>query len=145
MQRRRDARGAVPPVVAGNREALQLERVGEVDQVLTDRCLLRHPRSRGIAEARRTVAAKVRNQHAVAAVDEQRHDAVERAHVIGEPVQEHDWKALRIAAFLEPDAQHRCVDGAHSRGIGGRARLLRTRRQHASAAREDAHRQGGLE
>src|SRR5439155_68548 len=54
-----DARGATAPVVAGQSHAGEAEGVHEVEQVLADRRLLRHPRRGGIEKARRPVPAQV--------------------------------------------------------------------------------------
>ena len=90
VQDGRDARGPVAPVEPGQRRPLNPQRIGEVDDVLGDRRLLRHARHIGIQEPGRAVAAQVRHEHAVAGVSQGRDDAVPRADVVRKAVQEDD-------------------------------------------------------
>ena len=43
MKRRSNACGATTPVIPGYRKTLKTERVGQVDEILSDRSLLGHP------------------------------------------------------------------------------------------------------
>src|SRR5258705_4790548 len=115
MERRGDARGAIAPVVPGNRESRQSKRVGEIDQVLANRRLLRHPWRRGVPKACCATAAKVGHQHAMAVARKRSRDTIPRAHVVGESMQQDDRETLRIAALFESDAQHRRVNRSRLR------------------------------
>jgi hypothetical protein len=126
-QRRGDARGAIAPVVARDGKPGQRQRIREVDEVLTDRRLLRHPRSGGISKTRRSVPTQVRHEYAVPLFHKGRRDAIPRAHIVGKSVQENDRKALRVAAFLETDVQDGCLDGSNRRRGGRLTRHERRR------------------
>ena len=77
----------------------------KVEEVLADGRLLRHPRRFGVEEARGPVAAKVRNENAVAGGGEGRDDAVPRPRVVGEAVEEDDGEAVGCATLLVGDLQ----------------------------------------
>ena len=130
MQSGDDARGAIAPVEAGHREPLCPKCVGEIDDVLRERRLLGHARRRRIAEMRRTVAAKVRDEHTVTGRGERRNAAVEGAHVIGEAVEQNDRAAVGRAVLLVADVQRRRLHGAHARAGGG----LRQRACHCAGS-----------
>ena len=91
------AGGASAPVVAGDGETVELERVGEIDQVLADGGLLGHARRGGVAEARRAVAAQIGNEHAESGLGQRRRDVVIRVDIVGKAVQQDDGEAGRRA------------------------------------------------
>ena len=72
---------------------MKLQRVGEVDEVLSDRGLLGHARRLRLAKARAAVAAQVRDQHAKTGVRQRRRDIVVRVHIIRKSVQQDDREA----------------------------------------------------
>jgi hypothetical protein len=90
---RGDARRAPAPIVPGDREPLDAERVGEIDHILADRRLLGHAWSGRISKTRRAVSTKVRNEDAMACFRQRWGDIVPRAHVIRETVKQDDWKS----------------------------------------------------
>ena len=106
LEDRRDAGRAVAPIETREREALDVERVGEVDDVLRKRRLLRHSRRGRIAKSRGPIAAEPRHEHAMSGSDERRDDAVERSHVVGEAMQQNDRGAGRVAVLLVADLEH---------------------------------------
>src|SRR2546426_638007 len=122
-QDRRDARGPASPIVSSQGGRAYTERVHEIEEVLADGSLLGHAWRRGVQEARRPIAAQVRNQHAIASGDEPRRHAVERSHVVGEPVQQDDGKTAGGARGLVADLEHGC---AH-RKRGHRDRIIHGR------------------
>ena len=86
-EERGDARGPAAPVVAREAGRREAERAHEVEQVLADRGLLRHPRLGGVEEARRPVAAQVRDEHAAAGGGERRRHVIERVRVVGKAME----------------------------------------------------------
>ena len=105
MERRRDTGRSSAPVVAGHGEALQMERVREVDEVLSDRSLLRHSRRSGVAKARWTIATEIWRQHPESSLDQRRRYVIPSAYVVGKAVQK-DNRETR-AAVLIPDVEYR--------------------------------------
>src|SRR5438552_16450854 len=101
----RDARGPTASVVPAEPDRPQLECLHEVEQVLTDRGLLRHPWCGRIEEPRGPVAAQVRNQHPIPGGRERRRHAVERACVVGESVEQNYWEGSRVTVGLVGDLQ----------------------------------------
>src|SRR5688572_5335029 len=57
MERRGNASRAAAPVVTGDGKSPDLQRIGEINNVLADRGLLRHARRGRVAESRRSIAA----------------------------------------------------------------------------------------
>ena len=104
-QDRRDARRAPAPVVAGERGRPQREGVHELEQVLTDRGLLRHSRRLRIEKARRAVAPQIGHQHPAARGGQRRGHVVERARVVREAVEQHDGHAARVSVRLVADLE----------------------------------------
>ena len=119
VQDGRDARRPIAPVEPRQRELLQPERVGKVDDVLGNRGLLRHARSSGIAKPRRPVATKVGHEHPVARVDQGRKGPVPGTDIVGKPVQEDDGVPCVVPAFFVANVEHRGRDDPHVlRGTG---------------------------
>jgi len=112
VQRGRDRRGTAAPVVAGDSEARETERVSEIDHVLSDRRLFRHTWRPGDFESRGAEAAQIRNQHAMAGTGERRRHIVVGVHVVRPPVQEDDRESIRVAGFLVGNPQNVGVDVA---------------------------------
>ena len=110
------------------------KRVGEVDHVLADRGLLRHPRRSRIAEAGRPVAAQIWHQRSVTCRNQRRHHSVERTDVGGKSVEENHRKPAGVSAVFVADPERGRVDEARGCGLrlalegadGGRCQ--RTRR-----------------
>jgi hypothetical protein len=121
MERRCDRGRSSTPVVAGYSEALETEGVGEVDEVLPDRSLLRHARRSGIAKACWPITAKIRHQHPVSSLDQWRRYIVPSVYVVGKAMQKDDWETL--AAVLVPDIEHRGLNLLCSRWRGLCARV----------------------
>ena len=115
MKRSGDARGAAAPVVAGYGKARQSKRVGEVDQILTDRRLFGHSWSGHVAKTGAAVPAEIRHQHSISSSGKRCSHFVPRPHVVGETVKQDDRKTLRIAALLESDGEDRRLN----RALGG--------------------------
>ena len=126
MKGRGNAGRASAPVVSGDREPLETQRVGKIDEVLADGRLFGHARCGGVAKSRRAVSAEVRHQHAMAGGGERRGHSVPRPHVVRKPVQQDDRETGGAAAFLEPDVEHRRLNrtfhGSCRRADRGRRR-----------------------
>jgi hypothetical protein len=115
MKRRGNRRGAATPVVTGDREARQTQRVSEVDDVLPDRRLLRHPRRCRIPESGGAVATQIRHQHPVSGADQRRHHPVKRPDIVRKSVQQDDREPLSGAALFVSDREQRRVDRRSNR------------------------------
>ena len=113
MKRCGDTGRAPAPVVAGDGETLNLQRVCEIDDVLTDRRLFRHSRRRGVAEACGPVAAQIRDDGAIALRSERPDDLVVGAHIVREAVQQDDGEALRVARLFVGDLERTRLRHAH--------------------------------
>src|SRR5213593_3463534 len=90
----RNCGSAASPVEAGDSEASQAERIGEIDHILTDRRLLGHARMGGIQEASGSISSQIGNQCSVSGLRERRCDVVERVSVVGETVKKDDRESL---------------------------------------------------
>ena len=122
MERGRHLRGAAAPVVTGDGELLQLQCVGEVDQILADGGLLGHARRLRIPEARRPVAAQIRHEHTMSRLRERRRHLVVRVHVVRKAVEQNDWEAAWVAALDVADLEDRRLHRAFERGLADTSR-----------------------
>src|SRR6185312_3511326 len=89
-QCRDDAGGSAAPIVAGERGALEAERIHEGEEIVPERRLLAGARRRAVEEARRPVAAQIRSEDAASRRRERRRDAVPGTRIVGKAVQQDD-------------------------------------------------------
>ena len=108
-----DACGPVAPIESSEGHLPESERIGEVDDVLRDRRLFRHPRRRRIAKSRGTVATKIRHEHPIPGIGQGPHDAVPRPHVVRKPMQQDDRKPGTHAVLLVANLEHLGLDAVH--------------------------------
>ena len=100
VQRGHDGRRAAAPVVSGQRDARQFEGIGEIQHILADGGLFSHAWGGRVAEARLSITAEVRNQHAIASLRQRRRHMVPGVRVVRKSVQEHHRKTARIALLF---------------------------------------------
>ncbi len=105
-----DARSPATPVVAGKRHARQAQRVHEIEEVLANRRLLRHPRRRRVEEARRAISAQIRNKDAMPGGHERRRDIIPRPDIVGKTMEQDDREPAEIAPCFVGDLQVVRVD-----------------------------------
>src|SRR5215467_6531756 len=109
MKRRGDLGGAAAPVVTTDRKLRELQRIGEVDHILSDGGLFGHARRLRIAEVRRAVAAQIGHEHPVSRLRQRRRHFVVRVHIVRKSVEEDDGKAAWIAALDVADVEDGCL------------------------------------
>ena len=128
-QGRDDAGRTAAPVVAGKHGLRDLQHVQQRQQVHRQRRLLARAWRRRRQEARGAVAAQPGHDHAAAGGHQRRHHRVERTHVVGEAVQQHDRRAVQRAMLLEGHAQHAGIDvvDRHERSAPSSARAISMR------------------
>ncbi len=81
------------------------QRVHELQQVVSEGCLLAGTGSVRSAEAGRTVAAQIGHQHATSVRRQGRSDLVIAARIVGEAVQQDNRRAIGRAVLLVGDGE----------------------------------------
>jgi hypothetical protein len=110
VQRCGDTGGATAPIVTCGSKTLDVKRVGKVDEVLSDRRLLCHPRSGRIPESRWAIATQVWHEDPVTRLDQRRCYLVPGSNVIGKAVKEDDGESRAVATLFVPNAEWWCLD-----------------------------------
>ena len=105
-----DVGGARAPVAAAEDRLLDLERIHQRDDVDGERRLLAVARRRSRKEARRAIAAQIRDDHPVAGRGQQRRDVDIAVDVVGPAVQQDDRRAVGRTVLGIADIQNAGID-----------------------------------
>src|SRR5262249_52868994 len=118
------------PIIASQANALEVQRIHEVEEILGNGCLLGHAWRRRIKEAGGPIATQIRYQHPIPSSGEWWRHGIPGMNVIRKPVQQHDGEASRIPVGDVAYVERR---GAHGQVWRHRDLLVRSRSGQAYA------------
>src|SRR5262249_14255982 len=110
MKRGGNASRPSTPVESGYGESFQLQSIGEIDHILTDRCLLGHPGRGRIAKTRGAESSQIGHENAITSFHQRRRHVVPRMNVIRKTMEENDWHSSRISTVSIRDTENRRLD-----------------------------------